>query len=205
MRHDGARPWRRFAEPILRRALTVLGHDSRREGCAVVGEYHSGGIELLDTFEPFGPGGDGSAEFVGSPAGEVGARVRGRATAHRCRHRRRDVHRLACDEECAVSSSNDEGLVARAVAGGGQHDEAVGEFDFAIDPVVGRAVEVDKFREGVVGFECGFELCCLDDNAPAFLAGMPPQWSKCRWLLTTMSIPYPASLQARSRRRRCGW
>jgi hypothetical protein len=64
------------------------------------------------------------------------------------------------------------------------------QLELAVDRHVPHAGRLDPLANGVVVLAARVvELPTLDvDRLPA-KRWLPPQWSKCRWVLTTMSMP----------------
>ena len=97
---------------------------------------------------------------------------------------------VAADNHPAPTSLDNDHLHAACVARRGDEPEPRKQIELAVDRHVLHAGRVDPLANGVVVLAARvLELPTLDVDRPAGEEWLPPQWSKCRCVLTTMSMP----------------
>ena len=101
---------------------------------------------------------------VGAPGRKVGAIGAGRIVA------------LPSHNDGAVTATNDQGLVARSVAGSRHDEDTRQHFGFAVELLVDQTRSIDEFRQGVVRRLPGrFQFNALGKTVRPVSSGLPPQ------------------------------
>src|SRR5438874_7668596 len=97
---------------------------------------------------------------------------------------------VAADNHRTPTSLDNDHLQAACVARRRDKPEPGKQFELAVDRHVPHAGRLDPLANGVVVLAARVvELSTLDVDRPAAKRCLPPQWSKCRCVLTTMSMP----------------
>jgi hypothetical protein len=101
---------------------------------------------------------------------------------------------VAADDDRTPARLYDDHLEAARVAGRRDEAEPGQQLELAFDRLVLRAGRVDPLADRVVVLGARvLEFLPLNVDRPPAKRWLPPQWSKCRCVLTTMSTPARSS------------